>query len=61
MREKVVLISVRIHDGTYTAIWEFLACHGMEVIEVSAQEHDKQIAHSLLAVEKKLRNQTLGK
>ncbi|MCR9206429.1 MAG: prephenate dehydrogenase/arogenate dehydrogenase family protein, partial [Halobacteriovoraceae bacterium] len=45
---KIVLCPVRINNETFKDISGYLETHGLKVIEASPEEHDKQIAHSLL-------------
>ncbi len=45
---KIVLTPVRIGDEAFNNIKLYLEDHGLKVIESTPQEHDKQIAHSLL-------------
>lgn len=45
---KIVLCKERISEEKYTNIKSYLERHGLKVIESSPQEHDRQIAHSLL-------------
>lgn len=46
--QKIVLCPVRIDGDKFKNITSYLNSHGLKVIESSAKEHDKQIAHSLL-------------
>jgi prephenate dehydrogenase len=46
--KKIVLCPVRIEDKLLSNIATFLRGHGMKVIESSPEEHDRQIAHSLV-------------
>lgn len=45
---KIVLTPVRIEDEVLKNIKSYLGDHGLKVIESTPEEHDKQIAHSLL-------------
>ena len=45
---KIVLCPVRIEEATLKDIRGYLETHGLKVIEATPEEHDKQIAHSLL-------------
>ena len=45
---KIVLTPVRIEDEVLKNITSYLQDHGLKVIETTPEEHDKQIAHSLL-------------
>ncbi len=45
---KIVVTPVRIEDEVLRNIISYLEDHGLKVIESTPQEHDKQIAHSLL-------------
>lgn len=45
---KIVLCPVRIKAETTREIRAYLETHGLKVIEATPEEHDKQIAHSLL-------------
>ncbi len=45
---KIVLTPVRIKDEVFSNIKSYLEDHGLKVIESTPEEHDKQIAHSLL-------------
>tara|TARA_R110002072_G_scaffold1989_1_gene16242 strand:+ start:15972 stop:16703 length:732 start_codon:yes stop_codon:yes gene_type:complete len=45
---KMVLTPVRIDDQSFENISRYLETNGIKVIKASAEEHDKQIAHSLL-------------
>jgi len=45
---KMVLCPVRIEDKTLKDIIGYLETHGLKVITSTPEEHDKQIAHSLL-------------
>lgn len=45
---KIVLCKVRINDDRFNEIVSYLEKHGLKVINTSAQEHDKQISHSLV-------------
>jgi prephenate dehydrogenase len=47
-RRKIVLCKVRLDDKTYLAITNFLLRRDFQVIETTPQEHDFQIAKSLL-------------
>ncbi len=45
---KIVLTPVRIKEDVLKNITSYLQDHGLKVIETTPEEHDKQIAHSLL-------------
>lgn len=45
---KIVLCPVRIEEQVLKDISGYLETHGLKVIEATPEEHDKQIAHSLL-------------
>lgn len=45
---KIVTCPVRLPDQQYFEIKAYLETHGLKVIEATPEEHDKQIAHSLL-------------
>ena len=45
---KIVLCPVRIERQQFNEIRSYLETHGLRVIEASPEEHDQQIAHSLL-------------
>lgn len=45
---KIVLCPVRIEDSVLKDIQGYLETHGLKVIQSTPEEHDKQIAHSLL-------------
>jgi prephenate dehydrogenase len=45
---KIVLCPVRIKEEKTREIRAYLETHGLKVIEATPEEHDKQIAHSLL-------------
>ena len=45
---KIVVCPVRIDEAPLKDIISYLETHGLKVIQSSAEEHDKQIAHSLL-------------
>ena len=45
---KIVLCPVRIKDELLSDIISYLETNGLKVIQASPDEHDKQIAHSLL-------------
>lgn len=45
---KIVLCPVRIKEETTREIRAYLETHGLKVIEATPEEHDQQIAHSLL-------------
>ncbi len=45
---KIVLCPIRIKEDIYQGIKSYLETHGLKVIEAAPEEHDKQIAHSLL-------------
>lgn len=45
---KIVLTPVRIEQEVLTNIKAYLSDHGLKVIESTPEDHDKQIAHSLL-------------
>lgn len=45
---KIVLTPVRIKDEIFQNISSYLSDHGLKVIHSTPEEHDKQIAHSLL-------------
>ncbi len=45
---KIVLCPVRIKREVFEEIRSYLETNGLRVIEASPEEHDKQIAHSLL-------------
>lgn len=45
---KIVLCPVRIKEETTKEIRAYLETNGLKVIEATPEEHDKQIAHSLL-------------
>lgn len=45
---KIVLTPIRIEDEVLQNIKSYLGDHGLKVIESTPEEHDKQIAHSLL-------------
>lgn len=45
---KIVLCPVRIDPQIYKEISAYLENHGLKVIESTPEDHDKQIAHSLL-------------
>lgn len=45
---KIVLCKENTPEQVYLNIKNYLETHGMKVIEASAEEHDKQISHSLL-------------
>lgn len=45
---KIVLCPVRIKRETFNEIKAYLEVHGLKVIEATPEDHDKQIAHSLL-------------
>ena len=45
---KIVLCPVRIKEETTREIRAYLETHGLKVIEATPEDHDKQIAHSLL-------------
>lgn len=45
---KIVMCPVRLPDERYQEIKAYLETHGLKVIEATPEEHDQQIAHSLL-------------
>jgi prephenate dehydrogenase len=45
---KIVLCPVRIEDKTYQSIRSYLHANGLHTIETTPEEHDRQIAHSLV-------------
>lgn len=45
---KIVLCKIRIEDKLYEDIKRYLNGHGLKVIETTAEEHDRQISHSLV-------------
>lgn len=45
---KIVTCPVRLPDEQYQEIKSYLETHGLKVIEATPEEHDQQIAHSLL-------------
>jgi prephenate dehydrogenase len=45
---KTVFCKERIEDRLYEGIKSYFQDHGMHVIEVTTEEHDRQISHSLL-------------
>lgn len=45
---KIVLCPVRIEDKLLNDIKRYLNGHGLKVIETTAEEHDRQISHSLV-------------
>jgi prephenate dehydrogenase len=45
---KIVTCPVRLPESQYQEIKAYLETHGLKVIEATPEEHDKQIAHSLL-------------
>ena len=45
---KIAMCKVRINDGLYTQIKEFFESKGLIVIETTSEEHDKEIAKSLI-------------
>ena len=45
---KIVLTKVRIEESKYDNITAYLKQHGLRVLEATAQEHDKQIAETLI-------------
>lgn len=45
---KIVLCPIRIEDKLYNDIKRYLNGHGLKVIETTAEDHDRQISHSLV-------------
>lgn len=45
---KIVMCPVRIEEKLYSDIKRYLNSHGLKVIESTAEEHDRQISHSLV-------------
>ena len=46
--KKIALCKVRINRSLYVKIKKYLVKHGLRVIETTPEEHDKQIAQSLV-------------
>jgi len=45
---KIVLCKIRLKDETYNNLKSYLESHGIKVVESTAEDHDRQISHSLV-------------